>query len=600
MSEYASLPAMFFDKALRGGAKPRYLSKRSGHYEPTTWEECRRAVEELGAGLLLAGLKVGDRVAILASTRPEWMETDFAALAAGAVTIPIYPSSLASECGYILVNSGARTVFVENAAQAAKVHKAIADGVELEGARREVALDRVVVMEGTAPGCVTAEELRRQGREALERVRAELLGRTASLSRADLATIVYTSGTTGLPKGVPQTHGNHLAALEAIGILGAVQEGEIDFEFLPLAHSFGRMLEYLGVYLGTVTAYARSIDTLLDDISDAKPHLIPSVPRIFEKVYAGVQAAREAQGAPGRAVFDWAVGVGERRAQLINEGREVPVALGLRDALAHRLVFSGIHERLGGRVRYMMSGGAPLAPEIARFFHAVGLPVLEGYGLTETTPILTCNRPGATRIGTVGMAVRGVELAIAEDGEILARGPNVAAGYYERPAETAESWDDRGWFHTGDIGHLEDGFLRITDRKKELIKTAGGKYVAPQKIENMLKSRPLISQAVVIGDMRKFCVALLTVDPDDARRFAADHSMAGAPADEILGSEELVRALATEVEAVNADLASFESIKYFRVLPRDFSVDGGELTPSLKIKRKVIAARYAETIDSMY
>lgn len=589
---------MFFAMADRFGQAPRYLSKESGSYRSTSWAECRRNVDETASGLLEMGLRPEDRVAILSATRPEWTEADLAALAIGCVTIPIYPSNLSSECGYILHDSGARTVFVEDQAQAQKIQRAIAEGVEIEGSRVAVELDNVVVFSGRVAGCEALAEVRTRGRARLESNRREIEGRTAALRPDHVATIVYTSGTTGLPKGVVQTHGNHLAALAAVGQVGLVQPGEIDFSYLPLAHSFGRMMEYLGIYLGTVTALAEKIETVGPDLVATRPHFMPSVPRILEKVYAGVRQAREQSSGLRRRIFDWAVDVGGRRAGYVNRGAAPPLALALQDRIAHALVFSKIHARLGGRMRYLISGGAPLAPEINEFFHAVGLPVLEGYGLTETTPILTCNLPGRTRIGTVGLPVAGVTLKLADDGEILAKGPNVALGYYRRPQETAEAWDEQGWFRTGDIGTIEDGFLRITDRKKDLIKTAGGKYVAPQKIENMLKSRPLISQAVVIGDRLKYCVALIALDTDAARAWAKAHGIA-ADGSDLVANDEIFTAVGREVEHVNERLASYETVKYFRLLPRELTVEDGELTPSMKLKRKVITERYATLVSEL-
>ncbi len=595
-----SLPQMFFEAAARGGQSPRYMSKSASGYQTATWAESLAAVEETAAALIEFGISPQDRVAIISGTRHEWTESDIAALSAGAVTIPVYPSNLPAECGYILIDSGARFVFVENRAQADKILKIAAEGVDFDSQHHDVPVDQVVLFEGEREGCLSMAEFRAKGREALALRKAEIEARTAALQRDQLATIVYTSGTTGVPKGVMQSHGNHLAALEAVADLGAIEPGEIDFAFLPLAHSFGRMLGYYALYAATVTAYAGSIDTLLDDLGQVRPQLIPSVPRVYEKIYAAVQEKRAKAGAVAGAIFDCAVRIGSMRASYVNRGEAVPAWLQPLDALAHRLVFGKIHERFGGKVRYLMSGGAPLSPEIAEFFHAVGLVVLEGYGLTETTPILTCNAPGQVRIGTVGRPISKVELRIAEDGEILAKGPNIASGYYKKEAETAAAWDAEGWFHTGDIGQLEDGFLRITDRKKELIKTAGGKYVAPQKIENMLKARPLISQAVVVGDRLKYCVALITVEDDTALAFAHDQGLSASSAQDVIASPELNKAVEAEIQAVNRELASFESIKYFRILPRDFSIESGELTASLKVKRKFVAEKYADLIKEMF
>jgi long-chain acyl-CoA synthetase len=575
------------------------MVKRGDGYESISWRECEDRVREIASGLIELGITPRQRVAILSATRPEWLESDIAALAVGCVTVPIYPSNLAEECGYILQDSDARVVFCENLAQAEKIRRVARDGIDVEGRHRDVRVDHIVLFDGRAEGCISMPELLARGRDALVRNSAEIERRTRETRREDLATIVYTSGTTGLPKGVMQTHANHLAALDAVATLGVARPGEIDFSFLPYAHSFGRMMEYLGLYLGTVTAYAEKIDTIVKDLALARPHLMPAVPRIYEKIFAAVQHSRATSSPVARAVFDWSVAVGRKRAEYVNRGEPVPALLALVDRIAHALVFSKIHARLGGRMRIMISGGAPLGREINEFFHAVGLPIYEGYGLTETTPILTSNYPGSVRLGTVGRALKGVTLRLAEDGEILARGPNVAGGYYNRPQETAEAWGEDGWFRTGDIGELEDGFLRITDRKKELIKTAGGKYVAPQKIENLLKARPLISQAVVIGDQLKYCVALLTLDTDAVVEWAREHGRADRPLAELVDDEDLGRAVQRDVDTVNTRLASFESIKYFRILPRDFSVEEGELTPSLKVKRRVVQKKYADRIAEM-
>jgi long-chain acyl-CoA synthetase len=599
LSSNSSIPAMFFHRAAAARGAPRCMVKRGGRYEVVSWKDCEDRVRQLASGLIELGLDPHQRTAILSSTRPEWLESDIAALAIGCVTVPIYPSNLAAECGYILHDSGARTVFCENIAQAEKIQRVMRDGIDVEGRHLDVTVDHIVLFDGGADGCISLPELVARGRDALPRNSSEIERRTSHIRGEDLATIVYTSGTTGLPKGVMQTHSNHLAALDAVASLGVARPGDIDFSFLPYAHSFGRMMEYLGLYLGTITAYAEKIDTIVQDLALTRPHLMPAVPRIYEKIFASVQHSRASANALARAVFDWSVAVGRRRAEYVNRDQPVPMLLAIADRVAHTLVFSKIQARLGGRMRIMISGGAPLSREINEFFHAVGLPIYEGYGLTETTPILTSNYPGSVRLGTVGRTLKGVSIRLAEDGEILARGPNVAGGYYNRPRETAEAWGEDGWFRTGDIGEFVDGFLRITDRKKELIKTAGGKYVAPQKIENLLKARPLISQAVVIGDQLKYCVALLTLDPDAVADWARQHGGDGRPLSDLVGDEALRAAVQREVDAVNARLASFESIKYFGLLPHDFSVETGELTPSLKIKRRVIERKYADIISGL-
>ncbi|MFQ5477497.1 MAG: AMP-dependent synthetase/ligase [Candidatus Binatia bacterium] len=599
MSDFNSIPAVFFASAARGGDSPRYMVKRSGRWETVSWKRCLQNVEEIAAGLLNLGLEHDDRVAILAATRPEWLEVDLAALSIGCVTVPIYSSSLPEECGYILNDSGARVVFAENPSQAKKILGVAKSGIELSGSLIAVRIDTLIVIEGDCDGCMPLDVLRAQGRARLEESRQEIRQRTEEIHPEKLATIVYTSGTTGQPKGVMQSHGNHLSALRAVAQIGIARPGDVDFSFLPLAHSFGRMMEYFGLYVSTVTAYAEKIETLMADIMEVKPHFLPSVPRIYEKAYSGIMQARDSGGTIKRRLFDWAVGVGERRAAYVNRGEAVPTYLGIQDRLAHALIFRRVHDLLGGRMRYMISGGAPLSAHIIAFFHAVGLPILEGYGLTETTPILTCNLPQQTRIGTVGKPIAGVTLRIAEDGEILARGPNIAYGYYNKPEATAEAWDGEGWFHTGDIGLIEDDYLRITDRKKELIKTAGGKYVAPQKIENMLKGIPCVSQAVLIGDRLKYCVALLTLDIEACQLWSKKRGTEPSTAEGYAANADLRAEIDRGVQSVNARLASFESVKYFHILQRDFSIESGELTPSLKVKRKVVTERYSKEISSM-
>ncbi len=601
---YRNLAEMFFDRAAVRAGRPRHRVKRDGAWREVGWSEVATAVREIAAGLVELGLAPGAKVAILSGTRPEWVEADLAIYAAGGVTVPIYQSNLPHECGYILANSGSRVCFVENAKQLAKIRVVQRDGFELDGTRARVDVSHLVLIEGDADGgadLVSLADLRARGRAALARVESVIDARIAATGRNDLATIVYTSGTTGPPKGVMQTHGNHLAAVEAVSALGLAHEGEVDFFFLPLAHSFARMIEYYGLWVGTVTAYATSVDTLTQEIAETKPHLIPSVPRIYEKIYARILGTRQTSGFLQGAIFDWALGIGRERSAHQQRGAELPLLLALQARLADALVFSRIHELLGGRVRLMVSGGAPLAREIMEFFHAIGLLILEGYGLTETTPILTCNRPDRFKFGTVGPPLDVVSLRIAVDGEILAKGPNVALGYYERPDATAESWDAEGWFHTGDIGEIDtDGFLRITDRKKDLIKTSGGKYVAPQNIEGMLKTQLSISQAVVIGDNRKYVVALVTLDFDEIERIAAAEGISLARREDAARHPRIVELVESDVQKVNKHLASYESIKYFRILDRDFSQETGELTPSLKVKRKVVTERYRDLIDQMY
>jgi long-chain acyl-CoA synthetase len=598
---YVNLAQMFFERARELAGRPRYRFRTAEGWQEVSWSTMAERVRAMAAGLIEMGVAPGDRVALLSATRPEWMELDLAILACGANTVPIYQSSLAAECGYIVANSSSSIVVVENPKQRAKIEEVTSRGFELDGVTQKISLRGVITIEGEPGAGQSLAGLMRRGRETLGRLLPEIDERVASLRRDQLATIVYTSGTTGPPKGVLQTHGNHLATVESLLRLGIAQEGDVDFFFLPLAHSFARLIEYFGIAVGSTTAFARSIDTLAEDLGSAHPHLVPAVPRIYEKLYARMQAARESGGTVKRALFDWAVAVGRARSRAEQEGRAPSAMVRLQHALAHRLVFSRIHQLLGGNIRYMTSGGAPLSREIAEFFHAIGILVLEGYGLTETTPSLTVNRPDRYRFGTVGLPLDCCEIRIAPDGEILARGANIALGYHQRPEATAESWDPDGWFHTGDIGEFDaDGFLRITDRKKDLLKTSGGKYIAPQKIESLLKLQPHVSQVVVIGDNRKYCVALLTLDAEEIGRWAKEHRLTAASPEALAALPAVRELIEGEVAQVNRELASYESIKYFRILPRDLAVETGELTPSLKVKRKVVAERYCREIEEMY
>ena len=486
-----NLPEMFFERAAKYGSRPRYRYHRDGQWLEVDWKTMAQAVREIAAGMIQLGLQPGERAAIFAATRPEWVEIDLGIQAAGGVTIPIYHSNLAGEAGFILHDSASRFVFVDGEKTAHKVEEATRDGILLDDESRVFPkVEKVIHIEGGGGRSdgMSLAELRERGR-ADAGAMAEVDRRIAAIERGQVATIVYTSGTTGSPKGVVQTHHNHLSVLENSAKLNLLNEGEIDFFFLPLAHSFARFVAYFGIFGGSLTAFARSIDTLAQDIAVTKPHVIPAVPRIYEKIFARIQANAEDAGGLKKTLFDWAIGVGKRRSAYVQQREGVPFLLELEYMLADRLVLARIREVLGGNVRLMMSGASPLAREIMEFFHAAGLLILEGYGLTETTPALTVNRPESFKFGTVGKPIPEVELQIAPDGEIFARGPNVAQGYYNRPVETAEAWDAEGWFHTGDIGEFDaEGFLRITDRKKDLIKTSGGKYVAPQKIENLLKT----------------------------------------------------------------------------------------------------------------
>jgi long-chain acyl-CoA synthetase len=537
-------------------------------------------------------------VAILSASRPEWVQADFAIFSAGCVTVPVYPSYPPDLVAYVVNDSEARTLIVEDAGQLAKA---------LEARDKMPKLEQIVVMSGYDPPeppkmVMTWQALRRLGRDNEAAHKSTLAERVASTQPGDIATIVYTSGTTGPPKGVVQTHGNHIASLHASAEATPVEPGWVHLLFLPLAHSFARLESFLGIYNGLLTAFAESIDTVGDNLKEARPHFICSVPRVFEKVYAKILAGVQAGPPTKRKIFNWAIGVGREVSRHQQRGQPLPPALAVKRAIAHKLVFSKLHAALGGRLKWAVSGGAPLSRDIAEFFHAAGILLLEGYGLTETCPVLTFNSPTRFKFGSVGRALPSVELKIADDGEILARGPNVATtGYYKQPQATAEVFEPSGWFHTGDIGQIDpDGFLFITDRKKDLIVTAGGMNIAPQNIENLLKGDPFVSQVMVYGDRRPYPVALITVSPEELTKFAREQGILATDPEVVTKHPKVVERVARIVEEKNTQLQSYAKIKKFTVLPADFTQEGGELTPTLKVKRKVVSSKYHQAIEELY
>jgi long-chain acyl-CoA synthetase len=590
-----TLAQMFWARVDRSGGSPAQQVKRRGAWQTLSWREVGEVVREVALGLLALGRRKEDAVGILSASRAEWVQADFAIFSVGGRTIPIYPSYPPDLIQYIVNDAGVRTLIVEDLAQLEKV---------MEARGKMARLDQVMVIqgyEGNDPWVMTWEGLRRLGRDNQEKWKSELAGRVADGRPEDIATIVYTSGTTGPPKGVVQTHANHMAMLTGSEQTLRVSEGDVHLLFLPLAHSFGRLESFAGVYRGLTTAFAESIDKLAQNLPEVRPHFICSVPRVFEKVYAGVMTKAEAAPPLKKKIFRWAVDVGRQVSALIQAKKPIPVGLRAQHRLAHKLVFSKMHAALGGRLRFAVSGGAPLSLEIAQFFHAAGILILEGYGLTETCPSLTFNRADNFKFGSVGQAQPGVELKIAADGEILGRGPNIAKGYFKKPQATAEVFLPDGWFATGDIGRLDsEGFLYITDRKKDLIVTAGGMNIAPQNIENLLKGDPLISQAMVHGDKRPYPVALLTLNPEELAKFAREQGILITDPGTLAKHPKVLQRVSRIVEERNTGLQSYAKVKKFAILPDDFTVDNGLLTPTLKVKRKIITDQHRELLDSLY
>jgi long-chain acyl-CoA synthetase len=554
-------------------------------------------VRALSHGLATLGMVRGDRVGMISESRPEWVLTDFAVLAAGAATAPVYPTLAPEQVAYILRDCGAAIVVVSTAAQLDKV---------LSVASTVPALRAVVVI-GPPPTMpvvdgltiVSLADVESRGRSGPDV--AAFRAVATSVQPDDLATLIYTSGTTGEPKGVMLTHGNLASNLRDICAIWPVSNNASALSWLPLSHSFERMVLWVYLANGLSTAFAESNDTIGRDLLQLKPTVMTGVPRVFEKLQSKILEKGGALTGLKKSLFQWAVGVARERGRYVPEGRPVPTGLGVKSAIAERLVFAKVREGLGGRFRFVVSGSAALNEDVARFFFGVGLPIIEGFGLTETSPVLTVTPLHAVRLGTVGVPIPHVELKIADDGEILAKGPNIMRGYYGKPADTAEVLKD-GWFHTGDIGAIDaDGYLRITDRKKELLVTSGGKKIAPQAIEAQFKKHPLVTEAVVVGEGRHFPAILLVPDFGAlARHLDTPLPATQAEIDVWLASAAVQAVYAAMVADVNQGLAQFERLKQFRLLGREFSLATGELTPTFKIKRRVIQTMYAAQIADMY
>ncbi|MEN6560295.1 MAG: long-chain fatty acid--CoA ligase [Acidobacteriota bacterium] len=573
--------------------KPDYmLVKKDGAYRPIAAAEFGDSVRHLALGLRALGFGPGQKLCILSENRPEWTATDFATLAAGGLTVPIYTTLVSEQIRYIVDDSDASVVVVSNADQWKKIEPLRAGLAKVK---------HYLTFADEAPaGVLTLREVLDKGRAAAAAEPGLFEALVDRIKPEDEATLIYTSGTTGVPKGVILTHANLLSNIQAASDVLAFSDKDTVLSFLPLSHVLERMVMFTYLYKGCTVAYAESVDAVAQNLLEVRPHIMVSVPRVFEKIYTKVMDQILASPALRRRIFFWAVGVGRQAGALTLAGRTLPPGLKLKKAVAAKLVFSKIIGRTGGRVRFFVSGGAPLSKDIAEFFYAIGLVILEGYGLTETSPVLAVNTFDGLRLGTVGKPVPGVEIRIAEDGEILARGPNVMKGYYKREAETREILEG-GWFHTGDIGRFDaDGFLVITDRKKDLLVTSGGKNIAPQPIENLLKTSPYIANAVVIGDRRRFAAALIVPHFDKLRDLARALGIASGSIEELCREPRIVEFLKAEVDKATPLLASYERIKKIAVLPRDFDIEKGEMTPSLKVRRANVTAEYQADIEALY
>ncbi|MEX2582931.1 MAG: long-chain fatty acid--CoA ligase [Gemmatimonadota bacterium] len=587
-----TLTKLYLSAIDRHGRHDAMMYQLEGTWRRLSHREVEARVERLAAGLHSLGIGGGDRVAILSENRPEWAIADFAVLALGAADVPIYATLPANQIAYILKDSGARAILVSTPEQLQKITEIRDQLSELEVV---IAFDDP----GSAAGVQSLQETMSNGDRVIES--GEFPGvRTlaARVGRDDVATLIYTSGTTGNPKGVMLTHFNiasNVAATEQHEVF-EIGPGTIALSFLPLSHSFERMVDYFYWFAGATIAYVDSVDKIAEGFVGVRPHVVAAAPRIFEKIYTKVMGATGVK----RVLLMWAKRVGEASvADRLAGRREGPV--GFQEKLADRLVFSKLRERTGGRVQGFVSGSAPLSADIAKFFWAAGLPIYEGYGLTETSPVLSVNKPGKVRLGTVGIPLPGTEIRIGPEGEILARGPQVMKGYYEKPDATAETIDGDGWFHTGDVGEIDaDGFLRITDRIKNIIVTAGGKNIAPAPIENVASMSSYVAQVVMIGDQRPFPSLLVVPDYENLSVWAKEKGIMDLDPVALARDPRVHELLEKETLGRLDDFARYEQPKKIAVVPREFTLESGEITPTLKVKRRVVEQNHADLIEEIY
>jgi long-chain acyl-CoA synthetase len=591
----ASVGRMFADRAAATPTREAFRYPQGTGWSAITWQETKDRADAIAAGLIALGVEPEQRVAIASATRIEWVLADLAIMCAGAATTTIYPSTLEDDVVFILSDSESRVVFAENEAQLAKVAVAREQLPDVQ---------KVVLFDGEGDGdwVMSLADLERLGTEHLERSPDAITQVIDKVTHDHLATLMYTSGTTGRPKGVRLTHGNWTYEAVAIDHLQILNADDVQYLWLPLSHSLGKVLQVMQLQIGFISAVDGRVDKIVDNLAVIKPTFMGAPPRIYEKVMGKVVSTTEQEGGAKVKIFHWALGVGRKVSEQRRQGREPGFPTNIEYAVADKLVFSKLKARMGGNIRYFISGGAALSRDIAVFFHGAGLLILEGYGLTETSAFSFVNRPDNYEFGTVGQPAPGTEVRIAEDGEILIKGPGVMTGYHNMPEQTAEVLGEDGWCHTGDIGELTSkGNLKITDRKKDLIKTSGGKYVAPQAIEVLFKAVcPYASQMVVHGESRKFVSALITLDPDAIASWAEHNDLVGTRYADLVSTPQVRELIQGYVDELNSRLARHEQIKKFEILRHDLTIEDGHLTPSLKVKRKHVEKQYMETFDKMY
>jgi long-chain acyl-CoA synthetase len=594
----ASIPGLLVDRAAKTPASPALTYRSGDGWATLTWGQTQDRVRALAAGLIELGVEAETRVAILSGTRLEWILSDLAILAAGGSTTTIYPSNTPDECAFVIADSDTQVVIAENDAQVQKLRQ-VRD--RIPSVRTVVVIDGDPAGDSDGDWVRTFADLEAAGATRPEAEPAAYEARVAGIGGERLATLMYTSGTTGRPKGVELTHDNWVYVAEATMAVAIIKQDDLHFLWLPMSHSFGKALVVMMIAAGTPTAIDGSVERIAANLAELRPTIVAAAPRVFEKIHNTIVATVRREGGVKAQLFGWARGVGLAATKARQAGRSPSLLTQVQLPVADKLVLAKIRGRFGGRIRYFISGSAPLSPEIAEFFDAAGMTILEGYGLTESSAASFVNRPGAPRFGTVGPPLPGTEVKIAEDGEVLFRGRGIMRGYHGLPEDTASTLLDGGWLATGDIGELDEvGRLRITDRKKELIKTSGGKYVAPAPIESQIKATcPYVGNVVVHGDRRNFCVALVTLDPDVTKPWAKSEGLSEDMA--VLADDERMRAeVRSAIDQVNANLPSYSTIKDFAILPVDFTAESGELTASMKVRRKAVEAKFSDVLDRFY
>ncbi|MGO9034258.1 AMP-dependent synthetase/ligase [Mycobacterium sp.] len=590
-----SVARMFLDRV---AATPHAEAFRYPHddgWESVTWQQVGERVRHIAAGLISLGIDPEDRVALASSTRYEWVLVDFAIMCAGAATTTVYPTTMGADVAYIIANSGSRVVVAEDQTQVVKL---------LEHRTELPDVSKVVIIDGKGDGdwVITLYELEQLGKQLLADSPNTIEERVATIGPDQLASLIYTSGTTGRPKGVRLTHGAWTytaAAIDALNILGP---DDLNFLWLPLAHAFGKVMLALPLQLGFPTAIDGRVERIVDNLAALRPTIMGAAPRIFEKAHARIEGMVAEQGRLTKKMFDLAIGIGMRVSEARQAGKKPSLASSLAYKVADRLVFSTIRERFGGRMRFFVSAAAALDRDVAQWFDAVGIIVLEGYGLTETAAASFINRPNAYRFGTVGWPFPATEAKIADDGEILLRGPGVMTAYHDLPDATAEALDEDGWFHTGDVGEIDaDGYLRITDRKKDMFKTSQGKYVAPSAIDAKFKGLcPYVSELLAYGEAKPYCVALVSLDNEAITDWAGKHGLEGNSFAEIARDGKTQELIAGYIDELNLELNRWEQIKRFTIIDRELSIEAGDLTPSMKLRRKVVVEKFADRLSALY